>query len=68
MECTTMMLPTSLLEEKDELLSEELLNDQPFVRVPCATLYRGGQGYNGHIDQETPTTIQTGHADDGRDP
>jgi hypothetical protein len=62
-----MVLPTSLLEEEDELLSEELLNDQSFARVPCATLYRGGQGYNSHMDQETPTTFQTGHADDGRD-
>jgi hypothetical protein len=49
MECTTMVLPSSLLEEEDELLSVRLLNDQPFARAPCATLYSGGQGYNGHM-------------------
>jgi hypothetical protein len=46
---TTMVLPSSLPEEEDELLSERLLNYQPFARVPYATLYRGGQGYNGHM-------------------
>jgi hypothetical protein len=44
-----MVLPSSLLEEEDELLSVRLLNAQPPTRVPCATLYRGGQGYNGHM-------------------
>jgi hypothetical protein len=63
-----MVLPSSLLEEEDELLSVRTLNDQPFARAPCATLYSGGQGYNGHMDQETAATLQTGHADDGRDP
>jgi hypothetical protein len=45
-----------------ELLSLGVLNDQashlrtsnlstfePFARNPCATLYSGGQGYNGHV-------------------
>jgi hypothetical protein len=58
MEYTTMVLPSSLLEEEDELLSVGILrgqptfelptNDQPFTRTPRATLYSGGQGYNGH--------------------
>jgi hypothetical protein len=43
-----MVLPSSLLEEEDELLSVGTQSDQPFTRVPCATLYRDGQGYNGH--------------------
>ena len=45
-----MALPSSLLEEEDELLSLRVLNDQPFTRTPCATLYSGGQGYNGHMN------------------
>jgi hypothetical protein len=44
-----MVLPSSLLEEEDELLCVRILNDQPFARAPCATLYSGGQGYNGHM-------------------
>jgi hypothetical protein len=63
-----MALPSSLWEEEDELWTVRVESDQPLARVPCATLYRGGQGYNGHMDQVTPATLQTGHADDGRDP
>jgi hypothetical protein len=44
-----MVLPSSLLEEEDELLSVRTLNDQPFARAPCTTLYSDGQGYNGHM-------------------
>jgi hypothetical protein len=44
-----MALPGSLLEEKDELLSVGTHQDQPLTRAPCATLYSGGQGYNGHM-------------------
>jgi hypothetical protein len=44
-----MVLPSSLLEEEDELLSVGTQSDQPFARTPCATLYSGGQGYNGHL-------------------
>jgi hypothetical protein len=44
-----MVLPRSLLEEEDELLSVGTLKDQPLIRAPCATLYSGGQGYNGHM-------------------
>jgi hypothetical protein len=44
-----MVLPSSLLEEEDELLSVGTPSDQPFTRTPCATLYSGGQGYNGHL-------------------
>jgi hypothetical protein len=54
-----MVLPSSLLEEEDELLSVGTprsyptfnlsTNVQPFTRTPCATLYSGGQGYNGHM-------------------
>jgi hypothetical protein len=44
-----MVLPSSLLEEEDELSTERLRDDQPLARAPCATLYSGGQGYNGHI-------------------
>jgi hypothetical protein len=43
-----MVLPSSLLEEEDKLLSVGTLKDQPFTRAPCATLYSDGQGYNGH--------------------
>jgi hypothetical protein len=43
-----MVLPSSLLEEEDELLSVGTQSDQPLARTPCATLYSGGQGYNGH--------------------
>jgi hypothetical protein len=46
---TTMVLPSSLLEKEDELLSIGTQSDQPPTRAPCATLYSGGQGYNGHI-------------------
>jgi hypothetical protein len=44
-----MVLPSSLLEEEDKLLSVGTLNHQPLTRAPCATLYSGGQGYNGHM-------------------
>ena len=44
-----MVLPSSLLEEEDELLSVGILSSQPFCRAPYATLYSGGQGYNGHM-------------------
>jgi hypothetical protein len=44
-----MVLPSSLREEEDELLSVGTLNDQPLARAPCATLYSGGQGYNGRM-------------------
>jgi hypothetical protein len=43
-----MVLPSSLLEEEDELLSIVTQSDQPLARAPCATLYSDGQGYNGH--------------------
>jgi hypothetical protein len=43
-----MVLPSSLREEEDELLSVRTLNDQPLTRAPSATLYSGGQGYNNH--------------------
>jgi hypothetical protein len=43
-----MALPSSQLEEENELLSVGTLWDQPPSRAPCATLYSGGQGYNGH--------------------
>jgi hypothetical protein len=43
-----MGLPSSQRDEEDELLSVRTLNDQPFAGAPCATLYSGGQGYNGH--------------------
>jgi hypothetical protein len=46
---TTMVLPSSLLEEEGKLLSVGTLNDQPLARAPCATLYSGGQDYNGHM-------------------
>jgi hypothetical protein len=49
MEYTTMVLPSSQPEEEDKLLSVGTLNDQPSTRAPCATLYSGGQGYNGHM-------------------
>jgi hypothetical protein len=44
-----MVLLSSLREEEDKLLSVGTLNDQPLTRAPCATLYSGGQGYNGHM-------------------
>jgi hypothetical protein len=47
-----MVLPSSLLEEEDRLLSVGILRDQPLTRTPCATLYSGGQGYNGHQGPE----------------
>jgi hypothetical protein len=44
-----MVLPSSLLEEEeDELPSIGTESDQPLPSTPCATLYSGGQGYNGH--------------------
>jgi hypothetical protein len=45
-----MVLPSSQLEEEDELLFVGTQGDQPFTRTPCATLYSGGQGYNGHMN------------------
>jgi hypothetical protein len=48
MEYTTMVLRSSLLEKEDELLRVGTQSDQPFTRAPYATLYSGGQGYNGH--------------------
>jgi hypothetical protein len=44
-----MVLPSSLLEEEDALLTIRLFTDQPLARAPFATLYSGGQGYNGHL-------------------
>jgi hypothetical protein len=52
MECTTMVLPSSLLEEEDGLLTMRLSSDQPLARAPCATLYSGGQGYNSHLQAD----------------
>jgi hypothetical protein len=43
-----MVLPSSLLEEEDELLSVGTQSDQPPSGAPRATLYTDGQGYNGH--------------------
>jgi hypothetical protein len=43
-----MVLPSSLLEEEDELRTERLENDQPLARAPWATLYSRAQGYNSH--------------------
>jgi hypothetical protein len=43
-----MALPSSLREVEDELWTERVKRDQPLARAPCATLYSGGQGYNGH--------------------
>jgi hypothetical protein len=63
-----MALPSSQLEEEEELLSVGTLWAQPPTRAPYATLYSGGQGYNGHLRPETPTTLQIVHADEGRDP
>jgi hypothetical protein len=68
MEYTTMVVPSSLLEEEDELLSVGILNDQPLARAPYATLYSDGQGYNSHLRPETLTTLQIGQADECRDP
>jgi hypothetical protein len=48
MEYTTMVLPSSQQEKEDELLSVGTQSDQPLARAPYATLYSGGQGYNGH--------------------
>jgi hypothetical protein len=54
MKITTLLLPlghipfSSMLEEEDELLSVGTQSDQLPPRAPCATLYSGGQGYNGH--------------------
>jgi hypothetical protein len=52
-----MGLPNSLREEEDELSTERLGSDQPLARAPYATLYSGGQGYNGHIH-----TYDTGYS------
>jgi hypothetical protein len=41
-----MVLPSSLLEEEDELLSVGTQSDQPSTRAPYATLYSGSQGYH----------------------
>jgi hypothetical protein len=49
MEVQQWWLPSSLLEEKDALLTVRLSSDQPFTRDPWATLYSGAQGYNGHL-------------------
>jgi hypothetical protein len=43
-----MVLLSSLREEEDKLSTERVRRDQPLARAPCATLYSGGQGYNGH--------------------
>jgi hypothetical protein len=43
-----MALPSSLRGEEDELWTERVKRDQPLTWAPCATLYSGGQGYNGH--------------------
>jgi hypothetical protein len=44
-----MVLPSSRLEEEEALSTHRLTSDQPLARAPCATLYSGGQGYNGHL-------------------
>jgi hypothetical protein len=44
-----MALPSPMLVEEDELLSVGTQSDQPPSRAPCATLYSGSQGYNGHL-------------------
>jgi hypothetical protein len=52
MERTTMVLPSSLLEEEDALLTMRQSSDQPLARAPCATLYSDGQVYNGHLQED----------------
>jgi hypothetical protein len=47
-----MELPSSLLEEEEALSTHKLSSDQPLARAPCATLYSGGQGYNGHLQAD----------------
>jgi hypothetical protein len=72
MEYTTLVLPSSLLEEEDELLSVRILSHQqtfnpllgllvpPYIVVARVTMVIG--------DQETPTTLQTGLGVEGRRP
>jgi hypothetical protein len=47
-----MVLPSSLLEEEEAPSTHRLSSDQPLARAPCATLYSGGQGYNGHFPKD----------------
>jgi hypothetical protein len=71
MDYTTMVFPSSLLEEEDELLSVGIQSDQPtnpllglpvppYIVVARVTTVIG--------DQETPTTLQIGLTDEGRRP
>jgi hypothetical protein len=52
MEVQQWWLPSSLLEEEEALSTHRLSSDQPPSRAPCATLYSGGQGHNGHLQAD----------------
>jgi hypothetical protein len=68
MEYTTMVLPSSLLEEEVELLSVGILNDQPPLGLPGPSYIVVARVTTVTLDQELPTTLQIGQADEGKDP
>jgi hypothetical protein len=68
MEYTTMVLPSSLLEEEDELLSVGTQNDQPLLGLPMPPYIVVARVTTVTSDQGTPTTLQIGQADEGRRP
>jgi hypothetical protein len=69
MEYTTMVLPSSLLEEEDELLSVGTPREtNPFLGLPVTPYIVVARVTTVSQDQETPTTLQTGHADEGTCP
>jgi hypothetical protein len=63
MEYTTMVL-----EEEDELLSVEHRVTNPLLGLPVPSYIVVARVTTVTQDQETATTLQTGHADDGQDP
>jgi hypothetical protein len=68
MEYTTMVLPSSLLEEEDELLSVGTQRDQPLLGLPVPPYIVVARVTTVIRDHETPTTLQIGLADEGSDP
>jgi hypothetical protein len=63
-----MVLPSSLLEEEDELLSVGTLRDQPLIRTPVPPYIVVARVTTVIRSQETRATLQIGAGDDGRDP
>jgi hypothetical protein len=68
MEYTTMVLPSSRLEEEDELQSVGTQSDPPLIGLPVPPYIVVARVTTVTRDQKIGTTLQIGLADEGSDP